>query len=81
MNRLIAVLTLLVLVTSACAALPLRLHRSSSHLGPGCACCPAYCYPQPTQGLPELRPPVSGGLLNPPTPTPTEPGTRQTRRT
>ena len=77
MNRLIAVLTLLVLVTSACAApaaTPAPAPAATS--APAAPAAPAPTDVPPTQGLPELRPPVSGGLLNPPTPTPTEPGTR-----
>jgi len=88
MNRLIAVLTLLVLVTSACAApaatpapapaatsAPAAPQPTAAPL-PAAPAAPAPTAVPPTQGLPELRPPVSGGLLNPPTPTPTEPGTR-----
>ena len=71
MNRLIAVLTLLVLVTSACAPTATPAPAPAAPAAPA-----ATAAPQPTQGLPELRPPVSGGLLNPPTPVPTAPGTR-----
>ena len=64
-----------VAATSAPAA-PAAPKPTTAPFQPPPAAAPPTAAPQATQGLPELRPPVSGGLLNPPTPIPTTPGTQ-----
>ncbi len=90
MNRQIAAFILLMFIASACAApatpapapaaqptsAPAAPKPTTAPFQPPPAAAPSTAAPQATQGLPELRPPISGGLLNPPTLAPTEPGTQ-----
>jgi hypothetical protein len=84
MKRQVAAFMLLMLIASACASpapapvpqQPAAPQPTKAPLQPTAAAALPTALPSATQGLPELRPPVSGGLLNPPTLAPTEPGTR-----
>ena len=61
---------------AAATSAPAAPKPTAAPFQPPPAAAPPTAAPQATQGLPELRPPVSGGLLNPPTLAPTEPGTQ-----